>query len=237
MLTLSDCGHLHREETDSSALIPASGLGGVNATGGKPALGGSSPMSGGQGGNSSMSGGAVGVSVGGAPGPSGGSSGAPVSTVIGRNLFGELGKSPSEIDEKLNTAWAKLFLGDPNNERVFYEADADGGYILDTGNDDVRSEGMSYGMMIAVQMDQKATFDRLWRWTINHMRHSTGARAGYFAWQLGKDGQIKDPNPASDGEAYFATALLFARARWPSRARLRRIQRCAERLRPSRISF
>ncbi len=50
---------------------------------------------------------------------------------MGRNLFGELGKSPSEIDEKLNTAWAKLFLGDANNERVFYEADTDGGYILE----------------------------------------------------------------------------------------------------------
>lgn len=109
----------------------------------------------------------------------------------------------------------QAFLGDPNNERVFYEADADGGYILDTGNDDVRSEGMSYGMMIAVQMDQKATFDRLWRWTVNQMRHSMGARVGYFAWQLGKDGQIRDPNPASDAEVYFATALLFAAARWP----------------------
>ena len=32
-------------------------------------------------------------------------------------------------------------------------------YIEDTGNHDARTEGMSYGMMMCVQMDRKEEFD------------------------------------------------------------------------------
>mgnify|MGYP000066443930 CR=1 FL=1 len=35
--------------------------------------------------------------------------------------------------------------------------------VMEDGNADVRSEGMSYGMMIAVQLDHQAEFDRLWQ--------------------------------------------------------------------------
>ena len=35
-------------------------------------------------------------------------------------------------------------------------------YITDWANHDVRTEGMSYGMMIAVQMNKKREFDALW---------------------------------------------------------------------------
>ena len=38
------------------------------------------------------------------------------------------------------------------------------GYIEDIANNDVRTEGMSYGMMIAVQMNRKEVFDSLWKW-------------------------------------------------------------------------
>ena len=34
-------------------------------------------------------------------------------------------------------------------------------YVTDVLNKDVRTEGMSYGMMIAVQLDRKKEFDRL----------------------------------------------------------------------------
>ncbi len=36
-------------------------------------------------------------------------------------------------------------------------------HILDVASGDVRTEGMSYGMMIAVQMNKKEEFDRLSR--------------------------------------------------------------------------
>lgn len=37
-------------------------------------------------------------------------------------------------------------------------------YIEDTGNNDARTEGMSYGMMLCVQLDMKEEFDRIWKW-------------------------------------------------------------------------
>jgi endo-1,4-beta-D-glucanase Y len=89
--------------------------------------------------------------------------------------------------------------------------------VLDVGNDDVRSEGMSYGMMISVQMGRKAQFDALWNWAWTHMRYRAGPRQSYFRWQCKPEGCAgfgKDAVPASDGEAYMATALLMAAARW-----------------------
>jgi oligosaccharide reducing-end xylanase len=87
-------------------------------------------------------------------------------------------------------------------------------YIADIGNGDVRSEGMSYGMMIAVQLDKKEEFDRLWKWTKTYMYQSDGPFQGYFAWHCTTEGVQLDANPASDGEEWLATALFFASARW-----------------------
>jgi len=36
-------------------------------------------------------------------------------------------------------------------------------------HNDVRSEGMSYGMIIAVLLDKQEEFDRLWKWAVQHM--------------------------------------------------------------------
>lgn len=70
------------------------------------------------------------------------------------NLFLELGYDENEITTRLEDTWKELFYGDENT-RIYYPMDEDKGYLLDTGNFDVRSEGMSYGMMMAVQMDKK----------------------------------------------------------------------------------
>jgi oligosaccharide reducing-end xylanase len=73
---------------------------------------------------------------------------------------------------------------------------------------------MSYGMMITVQMDKQKEFDRLWTWTKKFMYNAEEPYKGYFAWHCKEDGSKIDANPASDGETWFATALLFASARW-----------------------
>ncbi|HEX2860502.1 MAG TPA: glycosyl hydrolase family 8 [Lacunisphaera sp.] len=131
-----------------------------------------------------------------------------------RNLFADLlGQPEAELDAKLAAAWRHFFTGD-ERQRLYYPVGADLAYIADTGNGDVRSEGMSYGMMIAVQMNQKPEFDRLWRWADKFMRHPTGPRRGYFAWQCKFDGTVIDPGSASDGEEWFALALFFASHRW-----------------------
>ncbi len=138
------------------------------------------------------------------------------------NYFADRGHSDDETKKKIDEAWQSLFAGDPDNEAVYFTAgsneNGDLAYILDYGNNDVRSEGMSYGMMIALQTGHKAEFDALWNWAVTYMYHADPAHPahGYFAWQLKPDGKQMDPMPAADGEEYFAAALLFADARWGS---------------------
>jgi oligosaccharide reducing-end xylanase len=131
------------------------------------------------------------------------------------DLFQEyLGKSEADVTAKLQAAWDQLFYGDGDTQRVYYPAGEDMAYIEDIGNSDVRTEGMSYGMMIAVQLDKKAEFDRLWKWAKMYMYHPDDPYKGYFAWHCSIDGKQLDSNPASDGEEWFVTALFFASARW-----------------------
>lgn len=131
-----------------------------------------------------------------------------------RNMLAEWGVSQAEIDERIDTVWEQLFYGDEGSERVYYPVGDDMAYMLDTGNGDVRSEGMSYGMMIAVQLDKKEEFDRLWTWAKTYMYRTGIPYKGYFAWHCTPDGEQIDTNPASDGEIWFVTALFFAAHRW-----------------------
>lgn len=130
-----------------------------------------------------------------------------------RNLLLDYGYDEEDIAIRVEQTWQLLF-GDNEASRIYYSVGDDMGYMLDTGNDDVRTEGMSYGMMMAVQLDHKEIFDRLWRWTYKHMFMSSGANAGYFAWSCNKDGTKRAHGPAPDGEEYFALALFFASNRW-----------------------
>jgi oligosaccharide reducing-end xylanase len=132
-----------------------------------------------------------------------------------RNLFKEmLNRSDAETQAKLDAAWEHLFYGDDDTQRVYYPVGSDMAYIEDIGHGDVRSEGMSYGMMIAVQMDKQEEFDRLWKWAKTYMYQEDGPYQGYFAWHCTPSGEPIDANPASDGEEWFAMALFFAAGRW-----------------------
>ncbi|WP_099458643.1 glycosyl hydrolase family 8 [Paenibacillus crassostreae] len=130
-----------------------------------------------------------------------------------RNLLKDYGIDQQEINTRLEDTWSKLFEGDEDT-RIYYPQGEDMGYMLDTGNLDARSEGMSYGMMMAVQLNRKDVFDRLWNWTMTHMYMTTGVHAGYFAWSCKPDGSRLANGPAPDGEEFFAMALFFASHRW-----------------------
>ncbi|WP_458464487.1 glycosyl hydrolase family 8 [Paenibacillus sp.] len=134
-------------------------------------------------------------------------------TGIYTNLFLELGYNENEIMTRLEETWNELFYGDENT-RIYYPMGEDKGYLLDTGNLDVRSEGMSYGMMMAVQMDKKEEFDRLWNFSKTYMQHNEGRYKNYFAWHCKPDGTRLSQGPAPDGEEFFAMALFFASNRW-----------------------
>ena len=128
-----------------------------------------------------------------------------------RNLFVEMGYQPVDVEAKLQEVFNDVFRG-PN--KVYFEVGESMAYISDLKNHDVRTEGMSYGMMIAVQFGEKDIFDRLWRWSKQYMQHHSGRREGYFAWSCKTDGSRNAEGAASDGELYFITALLFASNRW-----------------------
>lgn len=129
-----------------------------------------------------------------------------------KNLFQEIGIPQHEIDEKIKDTFNTMFF-DPQ-EKIYFEMGENKGYMLDTGNNDARTEGMSYGMMMAVQMDCKDIFDRLWLFSKTYMYQSSGKYQGYFAWSVKTDGSKNAEGPAPDGEEYFAMALFFASKRW-----------------------
>ncbi len=138
-----------------------------------------------------------------------------------RDLFAEqLGRGPGEAHAKIEKAFQQFFHGDGQEERVYFETGANAAgplaYITDWANNDVRTEGMSYGMMIAVQLDKKREFDALWNWSKTYMLNTDpkNPSVGYFAWSMNTDGTPRSTGAAPDGEEYYAMALYFAAHRW-----------------------
>ena len=216
----------------TTAATGGKGVGGSLATGGnnaatggvQPNTGGKSVTAGGSLANGGQSGGGV-TATGGSLASGGGTVGGAISsssteTTPGNgctppaaygNLFISVsGHTQAETDAKITAGWAQLFNPSGANTIYFNGPGADESYVEDIGNGDVRSEGMSYGMMIAVQLDKRTEFDRLWTWVKNHMAQGTGQ----ICWQNHTDGSKMSGGGAPDGEEYFATALIFASKRW-----------------------
>ncbi len=126
-----------------------------------------------------------------------------------RNLFAEAGHSQAEIDAKIDAAYQQLFHGDPENQTLMFAAgkNANGplSYVTDWANHDVRTEGMSYAMMIAVQRNKKADFDALWNWAMTHMYISDPAHPsyGYFSWSAKTDGTRERRDAGSGRRGVF----------------------------------
>lgn len=136
------------------------------------------------------------------------------------DLFKEQGYSERAITRKINKAFHQLFHGNPKTQAVYFPAgrNANGplAYLTDWANRDVRTEGMSYGMMIAVQLNKKREFDALWNWAKTYMYISDPHHPsyGYFSWSCKPDGTPNAETPAPDGEEYFVMSLYFAANRW-----------------------
>lgn len=131
------------------------------------------------------------------------------------NPFQFIGKTDAEVCEKIQNAYAQLFQGDSENERICFDHHALK-YIVDIGHSDVRSEGMSYGMYISARLGEQETFHALWSFTKQYLRNRRGDYAPYFAWQVGVPNKDHanfykmDRGAAPDGEEYIAAALLIA---------------------------
>ncbi|MGA9670967.1 MAG: glycosyl hydrolase family 8 [Terracidiphilus sp.] len=137
-----------------------------------------------------------------------------------RDLFAEQGHSPAESRAKIDKAFQQLFHGDGQEERVYFETGANQNgtlaYMTDWANNDARTEGMSYGMMIAVQLNKKREFDALWNWSKTYMlvTDPQNPSVGYFAWSMSTDGTPRSTGAAPDGEEYYVMSLYFAAHRW-----------------------
>lgn len=98
----------------------------------------------------------------------------------------------------------------------FVQAD---GRVLDpsTKEQQSTSEGQSYGMVFALMVNDRATFDRLWQWSVANLG-AGNLQDKLPAWQWGHraDGSwgVIDANPASDADLWFAFALLEAARLW-----------------------
>jgi len=137
-----------------------------------------------------------------------------------RNLFAEAGHSPADIRQKVDSSFQQLFHGNPTNEAIYFEAGTNTAgplaFITDIKHHDVRTEGLSYGMMIAVQLNKKAEFDALWNWskTYLYVSETNHPSFGFFRWQARTNGMAMSQFVAPDGEEYYVTTLYLAAHRW-----------------------
>ena len=86
------------------------------------------------------------------------------------------------------------------------------GRVIDSGNQNIsHSEGQGYGMLLATHFRDRDTFDRLWRWTTQHLQVRNDR---LFAWKWTPAGGAVDTNDAADADLIIAWALLRATNQW-----------------------
>jgi endoglucanase len=80
----------------------------------------------------------------------------------------------------------------------------------DQGGDTV-SEGQAYAMLLAVALDDKPRFDRVWGWTRENLQRSDGLLA--YHWE---NGHVDSTESATDADLDAARALVLAGKRFGS---------------------
>jgi endo-1,4-beta-D-glucanase Y len=87
-------------------------------------------------------------------------------------------------------------------------------------NNITTSEGESYTLLRAVWMDDQATFDSSYKWTVNILQHKSNDHL--FSWRFGQIANNQygvltaqgGQNAATDADTDIAMALLFAHEKW-----------------------
>jgi endo-1,4-beta-D-glucanase Y len=107
-----------------------------------------------------------------------------------------------------------LALAYDNWKKRFVVADSGGFKVIrpENGNDTV-SEGIAYGMMIAVYFDDKPLFDGLYKYWTSHV-----ATNGLMTWCIpaGSGSCSASGGTATDADEDAAFAMLMASKQWPS---------------------
>lgn len=95
----------------------------------------------------------------------------------------------------------------------------EGGRIISNDDDGTRtySEGQSYGLFFALAANDRASFDKILRWTESNLCNGDmTARLPAWLWGKRKEGDwgVIDTNPASDSDVWIAYALGEAGRLW-----------------------
>ncbi len=135
----------------------------------------------------------------------------------------ELGIATDVIEGRVGDTFQQLFHGDPDTQAIYYTT-ADGcadstlgddeACIRDVLHEDTRTEGMSLGMLICVELDHREEFDKLWSYAKRALRYPSGPDAGYFrSFCDTSSGSMGCVDPY--GAEMFVMSLIFAHDRWP----------------------
>jgi endo-1,4-beta-D-glucanase Y len=74
---------------------------------------------------------------------------------------------------------------------------------------DTVSEGIGYGMIVSVYMNDQTTFDKLWRYSQKWLDS-----VGIMNWQISSAGAVMGRGSATDGDEDMAWALVMADRQW-----------------------
>jgi oligosaccharide reducing-end xylanase len=138
------------------------------------------------------------------------------------NPFKDHGHSDADIAAKINTAFMQLFHGDPTTQAIYVIPPGSTGiaYIHDVLHDDIRTEGIGLGMLIAVELGYRDELDNLWTYAKSQLRVPSGPAAGYFNSfcddYTGASGPCLDPF----GLQQMTMALLLAHDHFTTRGRV-----------------
>jgi endo-1,4-beta-D-glucanase Y len=81
----------------------------------------------------------------------------------------------------------------------------------DTNSNDTVSEGIGYGMLIGVFMNDQPMFDGLWAYAKSHLDAK-----GLMTWNFNSSNVAIGSGSATDGDEDMAYALLMASKQWPA---------------------
>lgn len=77
------------------------------------------------------------------------------------------------------------------------------------------SEGIGYGMILAVVMDEQALFDEFWQYSQHHLNGN-----GLMQWLIAEDGSTLGEGAATDADEDMAWALALAATKWGGKGSL-----------------
>ena len=112
-------------------------------------------------------------------------------------------------DDQLESSWS------------FYKSEyIRQGRVVRPKNDyDTVSEGQAYAMLRALWMNDKETFDKVYRWTEANLSRLEKFDDNLLAWQYGMTDNggpaVLDWTPATDADLDYALALFLAERKWP----------------------